>query len=116
MISEEEKKDFLLRFAEHYENVYPEGKDIMRAETCKSLNMAYKQLKTIRDIPKFYRRLKAFLKYGFEITSLKGTAFENMECEATTKWLEACVKIYKESGNNSMADKKITRLATILSL
>ena len=113
----QDQKEFLYNFAKRYEFHIPEAKDRMRAETCKSLNMAYKQLKTIRDIPKFYRRLKAFLQKGFPIVTLKDTQFEHMECPELKMWLEKCVAVYQNQNiTPHEQDKLITKMAAILTI
>ena len=112
-----EAREFLYDFAKIYTEHVPEAKDIMRANTCKSLNMAYKQLKTIQDRNKFYRRLKAFLMKGFDIVSLKGTQFEHLECEELTMWLKKCVSVYQNNDiPTNLKETVIMRMANALSL
>ena len=65
---------------------------------------------------KFYRRLKAFLQHGIQIQSLVGTAFENMECEECRQWLSAAVKVYAGTDSREIKDKKITKLALMLTM
>lgn len=115
-----EQKDFILKFAQNYESYVPEPKDNMRAEDCwkrpNPVVAATAQLKRIGDINKFYRRLKAFLQHGLKIQSLENTAFANMECEECRQWLSAAVKVYETDDSPSIKDKKITKLASMLTM
>lgn len=113
-----EQKDFILEFAKRYEHYIPESKDNMRASDCRykknPVIAATAQLKRITDRDKFYRRLKAFLQHGIKIQSLVGTAFEKMECEECRLWLSAAVKVYEGTDSMEIKDKKITKLAVML--
>lgn len=115
-----EQKDFIYQFAKNYEHYVPEPKDNMRAAGCMSKNdpvrHATNQLKKITDVNKFYRRLKAFLQHGIKICSLNDTYFENMECDELRQWLAAAVKVYEGTDSKEIKDKKITKLASMLTM
>lgn len=115
-----EQKDFIYKFAKNYEYYHPEPKDNMRAEDCwkrpNPVIAATAQLKRIKDVDKFYRRLKAFLQHGLKIQTLVDTAFERMECEECRQWLSAAVQVYAGTDSPEIKDKKITKLATMLTM
>ena len=115
-----EQKDFIMEFAKRYEFYTPDSTDNMRASDClKKKNpvvAATAQLKRIGYRDKFYRRLKAFLQHGIQIQTLVGTAFENMECEECRQWLSATVKVYAGTDSREIKDKKITKLALMLTM
>lgn len=114
------QKDFIYKFAKNYEWYTPEPKDNMRAEGCLTKNdpvrHATNQLKKITDRDKFYRRLKAFLQHGIKICSVADTAFENMECDELRMWLSAAVQVYSTTDSKEIKDKKITKLASMLTM
>lgn len=115
-----EQKEFIYRFAQNYEFYIPEPKDNMRASDCLKkphpVIAATAQLKRITDVSKFYRRLKAFLQHGIKIQSLENTAFERMECEECRQWLSAAVIVYAGNDSPAIKDKKITKLASMLTM
>lgn len=116
----DEQKDFIYQFAKNYETYIPEPKDNMRAEDCYKhpdpVKHATSQLKRIGNVDKFYRRLKAFLQHGIKIVSVKDTYFEDMDSELLRDWMASAVKIYAGNDSPMVKDKKITKLAGILTM
>ena len=103
---------------ELYNYYEPDFKDIMRGETCKSDKAAVAQLKRIEDRQKFWRRLKSLLQHKFVITSLKGTAYENINTDLSEKWLTKASAIYQNKNDESMdvLDNKVDKLAKIIGI
>lgn len=112
------KKYLFINMIELYNYYEPDFKDIMRGETCKSDKAAIAQLKRIEDRQKFWRRLKSLLQHKFVITSLKGTAYENINTALAEKWLTKASAIYQNKNNEPMdvLDNKVDKLAKIIGI
>lgn len=112
------KKEIFACMIKTYKNHKPDGKDIMRGETCKSDKAAVAQLKRIEDTDKFWRRLKSLLQHKFKVTSLIGTAYEHINTDIAEKWLTKASDIYQNKMNEDMdvLDMKVEKLAKILGL
>lgn len=112
------KKYLFINMIELYNYYEPDFKDIMRGETCKSDKAAVAQLKRIEDRDKFWRRLKSLLQHKFVITSLKGTAYENINTDLAEKWLTKASAIYQNKNDESMdvLDNKVNKLAKIIGI
>lgn len=112
------KKYLFINMIELYNYYEPDFKDIMRGETCKSDKAAIAQLKRIEDRQKFWRRLKSLLQHKFVITSLKGTAYENINTDLAEKWLTKASAIYQNKNNEPMdvLDNKVDKLAKIIGI
>lgn len=112
------KKYLFTNMIELYKHYEPDFKDIMRGETCKSDKAAVAQLKRIEDRSKFWRRLKSLLQHKFVITSLKGTAYENINTDLAEKWLTKASAIYQNKNDEPMdvLDNKVDKLAKIIGI
>lgn len=112
------KKETFATMVSLYDKFIPDGKDVVRGETCKSDKAAVAQLKRIEDTEKFWRRLKSLLQHKFVITSLKGTAYEFINSDIAEQWLTKASAIYQNKNGEDMdvLNTKVDKLAKILGL
>lgn len=119
-VMDEAQKRFLVDFAKRYDNHTPDGKDVLRADTCVTkkdpVRAAKNQLKAICDTDKFYRRLKAFLRKGIQVHDIKDTQFDAMNSTAFEKWLAFCLKVYSTNDTLTVKEAKIQKAAQIFAL